>query len=107
MKITTVGIDLAKNVFHVHGVDQRGKVVVQKRLRRQQVLTFFTPKTGSELIFALTQNNRNPAHWRGFFFASTHCYRVFLHQLEEDHHRQIRPKSSSTNTSFLSTTRAP
>ena len=42
MKITTVGIDLAKNVFQVHGVDQRGKVVVQKRLRRQQVLTFFT-----------------------------------------------------------------
>ena len=41
MKITTVGIDLAKNVFQVHGVDQRGKVVVRKRLRRQQVLTFF------------------------------------------------------------------
>jgi len=29
MKITTIGIDLAKNVFQVHGVDQRGKVVVQ------------------------------------------------------------------------------
>ena len=42
MEITTVGIDLAKNVFQVHGVDQRGKVVVRKRLRRQQVLTFFT-----------------------------------------------------------------
>jgi transposase len=41
MKITTVGIDLAKNIFQVHGVDQRGKVVVRKRLRRQQVLTFF------------------------------------------------------------------
>jgi len=41
MKITTVGIDLAKNVFQVHGVDHQGKVVVRKRLRRQQVLTFF------------------------------------------------------------------
>ena len=41
MKITTVGIDLAKNVFQIHGVDQRGKVVVRKRLRRQQVLTYF------------------------------------------------------------------
>jgi len=30
MKISTVGIDLAKSVFHVHGVDQRGKPVVQK-----------------------------------------------------------------------------
>lgn len=41
MKITTVGIDLAKSVFQVHGVDQRGTPVVQKRLRRQQVLRYF------------------------------------------------------------------
>lgn len=41
MNITTVGIDLAKNVFQVHGVDERGKAVVQKRLRRKQVLIFF------------------------------------------------------------------
>ncbi len=32
MKITTVGIDLAKNVFQVHGVDERGKAVLRKRL---------------------------------------------------------------------------
>jgi len=41
MKITTAGIDLAKNVFQIHGVDERGKTVVRKRLRRNQVLTFF------------------------------------------------------------------
>ena len=41
MKITTMGIDLAKNVFQVHGVDQRGKAVVRKRLRRNQVLSYF------------------------------------------------------------------
>lgn len=41
MKVTTIGIDLAKNVFQVHGVDQHGKMAIQKRLRRQQVLTFF------------------------------------------------------------------
>jgi transposase len=39
---TTVGIDLAKNVFQVHGVDARGKPVLQKQLRRAQVLTFFS-----------------------------------------------------------------
>ena len=42
MKITTVGIDLAKNVFQVHGVDERGKVVLKKQLKRQQVLGFFS-----------------------------------------------------------------
>jgi transposase len=37
MKITTVGIDLAKNVFQVHGVDERGKAVLKKQLRRDQM----------------------------------------------------------------------
>src|SRR5215831_10807578 len=41
MKITTVGIDLAKNVFQVHGVDERGKAVLKRQLKRHQVLTFF------------------------------------------------------------------
>jgi len=41
MKLMTVGIDLAKNVFQVHGVDERGKAVLKKQLRRQQVLAFF------------------------------------------------------------------
>src|SRR6202171_4776363 len=41
MKITTVGIDLAKNVFQVHGIDERGKAVLGKQLRRAQVAVFF------------------------------------------------------------------
>jgi transposase len=42
MKITTVGIDLAKNVFQVHGVDERGKAVLKKQLKRHQVLVYFS-----------------------------------------------------------------
>ncbi len=41
MKITTIGIDLAKNLFQVHGVDQRGKTTLRKQLRRHQVTAFF------------------------------------------------------------------
>lgn len=41
MKITTAGIDLAKNLMQVHGVDERGKVVLRRQLRRNQVLPFF------------------------------------------------------------------
>ena len=41
MKITTIGLDLAKSVFQVHGVDERGRVVLQKTLKRAQVATFF------------------------------------------------------------------
>jgi len=41
MNITTVGIDLAKSVFQVHGVDARGKAVLRRQLRREQVAAFF------------------------------------------------------------------
>ena len=41
MQITTVGVDLAKNVFQVHGVDDHGHVVLRKALKRSQVMTFF------------------------------------------------------------------
>ena len=41
MKVTTIGIDLAKNIFQVHGVDERGKAVLKKALKRAQVVPFF------------------------------------------------------------------
>ena len=41
MKITTVGIDLAKDVFQIHGVDAQGQVVLKKQLRRVQMASFF------------------------------------------------------------------
>src|ERR1700716_1800658 len=41
MQITTIGLDIAKNVFQVHGIDAAEKVVVRKQLRRGQVIGFF------------------------------------------------------------------
>jgi transposase len=41
-KINVIGLDLAKNVFQVHGVDSAGEVVVRKQLKRSQVRRFFT-----------------------------------------------------------------
>ncbi len=38
MKLSYVGVDLAKNVFQLHGVDRRGKAVWRRRLRRHQWL---------------------------------------------------------------------
>lgn len=39
--ITTIGLDIAKSVFQVHGVDAAGQVVIRRQLRRRQVLAFF------------------------------------------------------------------
>jgi transposase len=41
MQISTIGVDLAKNVFQVHGVDSHGKIVITRQLRRKQVIEFF------------------------------------------------------------------
>ncbi len=40
-EVSTIGVDLAKNVFQVHGADASGAVLFRKKLRRHQVLTFF------------------------------------------------------------------
>jgi len=41
MEISTIGFDLAKQVFQVHGIDRDGRVVVRRRLRRCDVIAFF------------------------------------------------------------------
>jgi hypothetical protein len=41
MRITTIGLDIAKNVFQVHGIDAAKKVVVRKQFRRGQMMKFF------------------------------------------------------------------
>ena len=42
MEISTIGLDLAKSIFQVHGINAAGEVVVRKALRRSQLLPFFT-----------------------------------------------------------------
>jgi transposase len=39
--ITTIGLDIAKSVFQVHGMDAEGKVVIRRQLKRRYVLAFF------------------------------------------------------------------
>jgi len=41
MQIAVIGLDLAKNVFQVHGIDDSGQAVLKRKLRRSEVLPFF------------------------------------------------------------------
>ena len=45
MNVSTVGLDLAKNGFQVHGIDDIGKVLMRRTLRRRQVIPFFRKLT--------------------------------------------------------------
>ena len=42
MKFTTVGLDLAKNVFQVHAIDEAGEVIFRRALRRRRMFPFFS-----------------------------------------------------------------
>ena len=39
--VTTIGLDIAKSVFQVHGIDAEGKVLIRRQLKRRYVLAFF------------------------------------------------------------------
>ena len=41
MDITTIGIDLAKSVFQLHGIDSSGKVLIKKQIKRAQMAEYF------------------------------------------------------------------
>jgi transposase len=62
MDIRTLGIDLAKTLFRVHGVDARGKTVVQRQLRRRQLLPFMAQLRKSCLV---GMEACGGAHYRG------------------------------------------
>jgi len=45
MKLARIGLDIAKSVFQVHGVDAGGEVLIRKRVSRAKVLEFFSSLT--------------------------------------------------------------
>ena len=65
-KITSIGLDLAKSVFQVHGSDEHGRPVLRKKLRRGQVVRFF-----ETLVPAHSKQHRNDpsSHGNGGCFA--------------------------------------
>lgn len=45
MNISVIGVDIAKNVFQIHGIDASGKVLVQKKIKRDKLITYFSNLT--------------------------------------------------------------
>jgi transposase len=70
MKIMTIGIDLAKNVFAVHGIDEQGKaVLVRPRVRREQLLELVASLT--PCVIGMEACSGAP-HWARAFGALGH-----------------------------------
>jgi len=77
MEITTIGVDLAKNVFQVHGVDLRGKTVLRKQLRREQMVEFFA-KLSPCLVGMEACGSAH--HWARVLQGQGHTVRVIASQ---------------------------
>jgi transposase len=61
--VTTIGLDIAKSVFQVHGVDGEGQVIIRRQLRRRYVLTFFQKLAPCLVgIEACAASHHSPGH---------------------------------------------
>lgn len=84
MKGTTMGIDLAKTVFAVHGVDSHGKAVVRKSLKRGQMLTFFA---NLEPCLIGREACGSAHHWARQFSALGHTVKLMAPQFAKPYVR--------------------
>jgi transposase len=60
MKVATIGLDIAKQVFQVHGTDKNGKLVLRRKLRRNEVGRFFA---GLEPCLIGVEANGSSHYW--------------------------------------------
>ena len=81
-EVITIGVDLAKNVFQVHGVDVEGAVVFRRQLRRGQMLPFFKKQRS----FLVGMEARATAHyWGRDIEALGHRVRLMPHSYVKPH----------------------
>jgi transposase len=63
--ITTIGLDIAKSVFQVHGVDAGGQAVVRRQLKRRYVLAFFQKLSPCLVGIEACASAHHWSRWRG------------------------------------------
>ena len=69
--VTTIGLDIAKSVFRVHGIDAQGNVIVRRQLKRRYVLVFFQKRHNSRLVIVTFRRSRKGTH------RTHHAYRLY------------------------------
>jgi transposase len=77
MRAATIGLDIAKQVFQVHGADRSGKVVLRRKLRRSEVARFFAEL---EPCLIGLEASGSAHYWARVLTASGHRVRLMAPQ---------------------------
>lgn len=91
MTAVTFGVDLAKSVFHVHGVDKCGDVVVSKRLSRAQLKRFFTNHSPTQIGMEACAGSH---YWARLFAGLGHDIRLIAPQFVKPYVRGSKNDSN-------------
>ena len=109
--VTTIGLDIAKSVFQVHGVDA-GQVVIRRQLKRRYILAFFQKLPPCLVGIEACASSRERASERSFFAlpqlsslrttsAPSTIARIFANAISRGMY--LRPQSGATTILFAST----
>ena len=77
MKDTVIGVDLAKNIFQVHGASRAGEVMFRKKLRRQQFMQFMATQPPALVVLEACGSAH---YWARELAASGHEVRLIAPQ---------------------------
>ena len=72
-EVTTIGLDIAKSVFQVHGIDAAGNVIIRRQLKRRYVLAFFQKRPP---CFVGIEAGATSHHWSRELKALGHTVRL-------------------------------
>lgn len=72
-QVVTIGLDLAKSVFQVHGVGAAGEVVIRRQIRRSQLLQFFAKQPGCPIGIEACASSH---HWARELTALGHVVKL-------------------------------
>ena len=93
-QVTTIGLDIAKNVFHAHGADERGAMVFSRKLTRAKLLEFFA---GQPVCIVALEACGGAHHWARQLQTMGHDVRLIPPSYVKPFVKLCSPRHNFTN----------
>ena len=104
MQVSTIGLDIAKNVFQIHGVDAKGRAVMRKRLRRGQLTDFFANLPACVIGM---ESTRGAHFWARVLGSFGHTIRLIAPQLVKPYLKHVAKNDINDATAICEAVSRP